>query len=248
MLFFFNFFTNARRFTSKASNPVFQHHPAGGKICHDTSHHCVRCDVVNDTRDNANEIFNNLFYWIWRLDFTQRCCERIINANKPNYHQNYQNPTQSKVRGPVYLNTFSAKMLLKSDSAVTHQTLHGAPGCLRRRGERKYQRQQRSEFRSGVHRFLTHSGNWRHSCWQQNSASWWNETSGGVGHQVEQRDTVSNGGQSRSMRWEAEHGQTGQGQERNLARTGEWMALVSVRTKLSLSSLTLGVMSEINEL
>lgn len=98
-------------------------------------------------------------------------------------------------------------MLLKSDSAVTQQSLRGAPGCLCRRGERKYQRQQRGEFRSGVHRFLTHSGNWRHSCWQQNSASWWNETSGGVGHQVEQRDAVSNGGQSRSVRWEAEHGQ-----------------------------------------
>lgn len=93
----------------------------------------------------------------------------------------------------------------KSDLAVNQQTVRCAPRWLCCRGERKYQRQQCGSFRSAVHRFLTHNSNRRHSCWQQISTSWWNETSGGVGHRVEQRDAVSS---STARAW---------GEKRNMA-------------------------------
>lgn len=71
------------------------------------------------------------------LDFTQSRRETRVNTDKSRYHKNGPNPIRSKARDPVKPNTFGAKILLKSDSAVNQQPRPCAELFVPQRRERE---------------------------------------------------------------------------------------------------------------
>lgn len=97
------------------------------------------------------------------------------------------------------------EILFKCESPIIHQIPHCVWGYLCCRGEGEHQRQQFSLFKSAIHCFLTHSSGWKHLCWQQRSTSWPNQTSGGVGHRVGQRDMMSDESRVRATKGEKQN-------------------------------------------
>lgn len=133
--------------------------------------------------------------WFLEQQFAQTCWKTLkITTNKINYNRSNSSYACPWVRDLVYLSMClgdRGEILFKCESPRIQQIPHCVWGYLCRRGEGEHQRQQFRLFRSAVHCLLTHSSNWRRSWWQQRSASWQNQTSGGVGHQVGQRDMMS---------------------------------------------------------
>lgn len=113
-------------------------------------------------------------------------------------------------------------MLFKCESPVIHQIPHWLCAICALEEKQSIKDNNSSLFRCAVQCFMTHSGNWRPSCWQQRSTPWQHQASGGVGQQVGQRDTMSD--ESR-----AEWGQRSRGGKRDM--TGDNYEQDRVRDK-----------------